>query len=231
MTDPPNSDRAEGKRRFWERFRNGRLASWWRSLLHDYVEACKEVALGVRQRPGKAGLYVSLLAGALGCSLYSPCEASFEASLLEASGTLLLLSPWTRSRRSEEHVQRLLKLRNRGQLRFQSLVFFSLLYEVPFDADADLYSAHCKYLKPRWTEFPKQVLDLGFWGRWWVLHSKMQDADINEETFQYLPEHLRVVSFQNLHSETNERLFDEKYKFVVLTEEQIQEGEKENLGH
>ncbi|XP_053147791.1 mitochondrial import inner membrane translocase subunit Tim29 [Hemicordylus capensis] len=228
MAEPSSLGRAQEKRRLWERLRTGRLASWWKSLLHDYAEACKEVALGVRQRPGKASLYLSLLAAAVGCSLHSPCEASFEASLLEASGTLLLLSPWIRSNSSEEHVQRLMKLKNRGQLRFQSLLFFSLMYEVPFDASADLYQVHCKYLKPRWTEFPKCVLDVGFWGRWWVLHSKMQNSDINDEEFQYLPAHLRVVSFHNLHSETNEKLFNEKYKPVVLTEEQIQQAEREN---
>ncbi|XP_061439411.1 mitochondrial import inner membrane translocase subunit Tim29 [Rhineura floridana] len=221
---------AEQKRRLWERLRSGRLASWWKSLLHDYAEACKEVALGVRQRPGKAGFYVSLLAGAVGCCLHSPCEASFEASLLEASGALLLLSPWTRSSKSEGHVQRLLKLRNRGQLRFQSLLFFALVYEAPFDAGADLYRVHCKYLKPQWTEFSSHVIDVGFWGRWWILHSKLRDLDINDEEFQYLPDHLRTVSFHNLHSEANEKLFDEKYKPVVLTEKQIQQTERENWG-
>ncbi|XP_034997162.1 mitochondrial import inner membrane translocase subunit Tim29 [Zootoca vivipara] len=227
MADPPSPE----KRRLWGRFRTGRIASWCKSLLHDYAEACKEVVLGVRQRPGKAGLYLSLLAGAVGCSLHSPCESSFEASLLEASGTLLLLSPWTRSSSSEGHVQRLTKLRNRGQLRFQSLLFFALMYEAPFDAGADLYQVHCKYLKPRWMEVPSQVLDVGFWGRWWVLHSKMRDPDINEEEFQHLPEHLRTISFHNLHSEANEKLFDEKYKPVVLTEEQIQQTERESHGN
>ncbi|XP_063152721.1 mitochondrial import inner membrane translocase subunit Tim29 [Candoia aspera] len=231
MTGPPSPGEAgEKKPSLWGRLRASRLASWWKSLLHDYAEACQEVARGIRQRPGKAGLYLSLLAGAAGCSLRNPGEASFDSSLLEASGTLLLLSPWTRSSSSEKYIQRLMVLRNRGQLRFQSLVFFSLLYEAPYDAGTDLYQAHCKYLKPRWTDFPSQVLDMGFWGRWWVLHSKMQDSDINHEEFQYLPEHLRTISFNDLHSETNEKLFDEKYKAVILTEEQIQQADREDQG-
>uniref|UniRef100_A0A8C5SU55 Translocase of inner mitochondrial membrane 29 n=1 Tax=Laticauda laticaudata TaxID=8630 RepID=A0A8C5SU55_LATLA len=207
-----------------ERLSQG-LPLWWKSLLHDYAEACREVAQGIRQRPMKAGLYLSLLAGAVSCSLRNPSEASFDSSLLEASGTLLLLSPWTRNSSSEKHTQRLMVLRNRGQLRVQNLAFFSLLYEAPYDAGADLYQAHCKYLKPRWTDFPSLVLDVGFWGRWWVLHSRMQNSDINNEEFQYLPGHLKTISFNDLHSETNEKLFDEKYKAVILTEEQIQEAD------
>lgn len=190
------------------------------------------MAIGVRQRPGKAAIYAALLAGAVGCGLHSPCERSFEAGLLEAAGALLLLSPWTRSSTSEGHVQRLLQLRNRGQLRFQSLLFGSLVYEAPFDAGADLYAAHCRHLAPRWTDFPGRVVDVGFWDRWWVLRSKMRDADINEEEFRYLPEHLRVVTFQHLHSEANEKLYEEKYKPVVLTKEQIRQAEEEPMrGH
>uniref|UniRef100_A0A8C8RWT1 Translocase of inner mitochondrial membrane 29 n=1 Tax=Pelusios castaneus TaxID=367368 RepID=A0A8C8RWT1_9SAUR len=211
----------------WGRIGTGRLGLWWKSLLHDYAEACKDVALGVKQRPGKAGMYLSLLAGATICSFKVPCDTSFESSLLEASGSLLLLSPWVRNGGSEGHVQRLLKLRNQGQLRYQSLVFFALMYQAPFDVETDLYQAHCKYLKPRWMEFPGRVLDVGFLGRWWVLRSKMRDSDINEEEFKYLPEHLRAISSQNLHSEANEKLFDEKYKPVILTKLQIEQAEKE----
>uniref|UniRef100_K7F9N3 Translocase of inner mitochondrial membrane 29 n=1 Tax=Pelodiscus sinensis TaxID=13735 RepID=K7F9N3_PELSI len=193
---------------------------WCRSLLHDYADACRDVALGARERPGKAGLYLSLLAGATVCSLKVPCEPSFEASLLEAAGTLLLLSPWVRNGGAEGHVQRLMKLRNQGQLRYQSLVFFSLVYQAPFDAEAALYQAHCKHLQPRWTEFPGRILDVGFLGRWWVLSLKMKDPDINEEEFKYLPGHLRTISAKSLRSEANEKLFEEKYKPVILTEEQ-----------
>uniref|UniRef100_A0A8D0GJL3 Translocase of inner mitochondrial membrane 29 n=1 Tax=Sphenodon punctatus TaxID=8508 RepID=A0A8D0GJL3_SPHPU len=199
-------------------------------LLHDYAEACKDVALGVKERPGKAGLYLSLLAGAAACSLRAPSDTSFEAALLEASGALLFLSPWVRNGGSEGHVQRLTKLRNQGRLRHRNLVFFSLVYEAPFDPDANLYQAQCKYLQPRWTEFPSRVLDVCFWGRWWVLSSKMKDSDINEEEFKHLPEQLRTIAYHNLHSEANEKLFDEKYRPVLLTEAQIGQAEGEERG-
>ncbi|XP_025920271.1 mitochondrial import inner membrane translocase subunit Tim29, partial [Apteryx rowi] len=170
---------------------------------------------------------LALLAGATACGAAVPGAGSFEAALLEAAGSLLLLSPWIRSGVSEGHVQRLLRLRDRGQLRYRNLVFFALVYEAPFDAEAGLYLAQCRYLQPRWRELPGRILDVGFWGRWWVLHAKMRDCDINEEEFRFLPEHLRAVSFHNLHSEANEKLFEEKYKPVVLTEEQIERAEKE----
>ncbi|XP_029787418.1 mitochondrial import inner membrane translocase subunit Tim29-like, partial [Suricata suricatta] len=151
-------------------------------------------------------------------------EAAFEAALLDASGTLLLLAPATRSRVAEAHVQRLLWLRGRGRLRHVSLGPCSLVYEAPVDAQVSLYQARCRHLQPRWADFPGRVLDVGFAGRWWVLATRMRDCDINDEEFLHLPAHLRVVGPQQLRSEANERLFDEKYKPVVLTDDQVDQA-------
>ncbi|XP_004632916.1 mitochondrial import inner membrane translocase subunit Tim29 [Octodon degus] len=201
-----------------------RLGVWARALLQDYAEACKDAAAAARARPGRAALYSGLLGGAAFCFALAPSEAAFEEALLEASGTLLLLAPATRNRDSESFLQRLLWLRGRGCLRHVNLGPCSLVYEAPFDAQASLYQARCRYLQPRWVDFPGRVLDVGFVGRWWVLRARMRDCDINHDEFLHLPPHLRVVGPHHLHSEANERLFDEKYKAVVLTDDQVDQA-------
>ncbi|XP_062454451.1 mitochondrial import inner membrane translocase subunit Tim29 [Rhea pennata] len=211
----------------WGRIVGSRAGRWWRALLQDYAEAAREVAHGARRRPGRAAGCLALVAGVAACGAAVPGAGTFEAALLEAAGSLLLLSPRTRSGVAEGHVQHLLRLRDGGRLRYRDLVLLAVVYEAPFDAQAGLYAARCRYLQPRWRELPGRVLDVGFCGRWWVLHAKMRDCDINEEEFRFLPEHLRAVSFHHLHSEANEKLFEEKYKPVVLTEEQIERAEKE----
>ncbi|XP_008055776.1 mitochondrial import inner membrane translocase subunit Tim29 [Carlito syrichta] len=100
----------------------------------------------------------------------------------------------------------------------------SLVYEAPCDAQASLYQARCRYLQPRWVDFPGRVLDVGFAGRWWVLRARMHDCDINDDEFLHLPAHLRVVGAHQLRSEANEQLFDEKYKPVVLTDDQVDQA-------
>ena len=198
--------------------------AWARSLLQDYAEACKDAAAAARARPGRAAVYLGLLGGAAACCSLAPSEAAFEEALLDASGTLLLLAPATRNRDSEAFVQRLLWLRGRGCLRHVSLGLCSLVYEAPFDAQASLYQARCRYLQPRWTDFPDRILDVGFVGRWWVLGARMRDCDINDDEFLHLPAHLRIVGPHQLHSEANERLFDEKFKPVVLTDDQVDQA-------
>ncbi|XP_038626638.1 mitochondrial import inner membrane translocase subunit Tim29 [Tachyglossus aculeatus] len=212
------------KRSWWGRLRGSRVGVWCRDLLLDYAEACRDMAKAARERPGRAGVYATLVGGAALCSLQAPSESSFEVALLDASGTLLVLSPMTRNKAAEDHVQRLLWLRNRGQWRYLNLVFCSLLYEAPFAREAQLYQAQCDHLAPRWLEFPGRLLDVGFLGRWWTLDAKMKDFDINEEEFRHLPAHLREISPRQLRAEANERLYDEKYKPVILTDDQISQA-------
>lgn len=198
--------------------------TWAGALLRDYAEACGDAAAAARARPGRAAVYMGLLGGAAACCALAPSEAAFEEALLDASGSLLLLAPATRNRHSEAFLQRLLWLRGRGRLRHVNLGFCSLVYEAPFDSQASLYQARCRYLQPRWVDFPGRVLDVGFVGRWWILENRMHDCDINDDEFLHLPAHLRVVGPHQLHSEANERLFEEKYKPIVLTDDQVDQA-------
>ncbi|XP_029441526.1 mitochondrial import inner membrane translocase subunit Tim29 [Rhinatrema bivittatum] len=201
-----------GSSGMWPRIQNSRVGAWCRSLLSDYAEACKDVALGVRERPGRAAFYLALLAGAGACARSTPAPGSFECSLLEAAGALLLLSPSVRSASADGHVQELLQLRDQGRLRYRSLGCCALVYRAAYDADCALYRASCRHLREGWAQFPARLLDVGFLGRWWLLRAKMRDFDVNEEAFRHLPAHLRSLSAGDLHSGRNERLFEEKYR-------------------
>ncbi|MCY5962597.1 hypothetical protein OV760_30045, partial [Salmonella enterica subsp. enterica serovar 1,4,[5],12:i:-] len=79
-------------------------------------------------------------------------------------------------------------------------------------------------LKPRWSDFPNRILEIGFFGKWWILSSKMRDWDINDDEFSYLPAELQTVKSQNLHSAENERLFELKFQPIILEEDMQEEG-------
>ncbi|KAG8547620.1 hypothetical protein GDO81_027927 [Engystomops pustulosus] len=206
---------------FWERMKEKKMVVWTKSLLRDYKEACKDIVVGAKDRPGKAALYLSLLAGVGVCSSRAPSEDSFHCSLLEASASLLLLSPWTRSGTSDGHVQRLMELSNEGRLRHLDLLVVSLVYEAPYDPECDLYNTQCPHLQPRMVDFPRRVLDIGFLGQWWLLRNKMKDFDINEEEFRHLPPGMRSITHNDLHSQENERLYESKYKPILMSEDPL----------
>ncbi|NXQ89123.1 TIM29 translocase, partial [Nyctibius grandis] len=76
----------------------------------------------------------------------------------------------------------------------------AVVYEAPHPAEAALYRARCRHLEPRWREVPGRVLDVGFWGWWWVLGLRLRDCDVNEEEFGGLPARLRRVEAGQLRS-------------------------------
>ncbi|KAM7337550.1 hypothetical protein ACRRTK_003669 [Alexandromys fortis] len=96
---------------------------------------------------------MGLLGGGSACCALAPSEAAFEA-LLDAVAEGL-----------------------------RALGLCSLVYEAPFDAQAGLCQARCRYLQPCWIDIQSRVLDVGFVGRWWILENHMRGCDINETSF------------------------------------------------
>lgn len=179
------------------------------------------MVVGSWERPVKASVYISLLGGAWACFYTRPDRSSFEATLLEQSNQLGLLSPWIRNGTSDGHVQNLVKLRNEGRLRVASLGILSLVYHADYDPDATLYEAQCSNLSVPWRELPQRVLDVGFVGRWWVLDSKMKDYDVNEEEFKHLPAHMLSTSPPSVQEvERSERLHKESWLPPTVQEEE-----------
>ncbi|XP_055556008.1 LOW QUALITY PROTEIN: mitochondrial import inner membrane translocase subunit Tim29, partial [Falco cherrug] len=142
-----------------------------------------------------------------------------------------LLSPGTRSPSADRHVQRLLRRREAGRLRYRHLLFFAIVYDAPHAADAALYAARCRHLQPRWRELPGRILDVGFCGRWWVLAARLRDCDINEEEFGALPARLRRLDPRQLRSHHNESRFLEKFQPVTLSQEEIQRAESDAVAN
>ncbi|KAK5855701.1 hypothetical protein PBY51_007356 [Eleginops maclovinus] len=219
----------------WERLKKSKAAVWCRGLLTDYKEACREVVVGSRERPIKASIYFSLLGGTWACFYTRPDKQAFEATLLDCSGQLGLLSPWIRNGTSDGHIQSLVKLRNEGRLRVVSLGLLSLVYQADYDPDATLYEAECSNLSVPWRELHERVLDVGFVGRWWVLASKMKDYDVNEEAFKGLPAHMQATSPPSVQEvETSERLHKESWLPLAVEEEEtetnIADRKEESVG-
>ncbi|KAM8844886.1 mitochondrial import inner membrane translocase subunit Tim29 [Spinachia spinachia] len=202
----------------WLRLKNSKAGVWCRGLVSDYIAACREIVVGSWERPLKASLYASVLAGAWACSYTQPDRSSFEATLLEYSNRLGLLAPWIRNGTTDGHVQSLAKLHNEGRLHHASLGILSLVYLLDHEPDTTLYEAQCSSLSAPWRELPRRILDVGFVGRWWVLDSKMKDYDINEDEFKHLPPHMQVTPPPSVPEV--ERLHKESWVSLQMVEEE-----------
>uniref|UniRef100_A0A8V5GKX1 Uncharacterized protein n=1 Tax=Melopsittacus undulatus TaxID=13146 RepID=A0A8V5GKX1_MELUD len=192
------------------------VSRWCRSLSQDYSSALRESLASARRHPLASASTLAALSAAASCAASVPGADSFEAASVEAAASLLLLSPGTRSPGAERHVQRLLRRREHGRLRYRHLGLIAVVYEAPHGTGTGLYAGQCRYLRPRWREAPGRLLDVGFWGCWWVLRYRLRDCDVNEDEFLALPPRLRRMEPEQLRSEHNERLFMAKYEPVVM---------------
>ena len=131
------------------------------------------------------------------CVIKTPSEVTFRQQLICNANELQMVSDSIRNPHSNEHLQRLIELRNCGRLRYLSLFVCSFIWADNFDPEVDIYEAHCSYVTVGWTELPKKIIDIGFWNRWWFMSKAMENYDINPtEWGEKLPE--KLVDFNSL---------------------------------
>ncbi|XP_041332002.1 mitochondrial import inner membrane translocase subunit Tim29, partial [Pyrgilauda ruficollis] len=164
----------------------------------------QDAASAARRRPALTAASLTALALTTGLARSVPDRSSLEAAAVAAGAALAQLPPGSRSPRAERHVQRLLRLRERGRLRVRSFGIIAVAGSDPHGEEPALYRARCPHLRRR-----GELLDLGFLGRWWMLEAALRDSDINEEEFGHLAEPLRALRPRELRSERNERLHRE----------------------
>ncbi|XP_015472345.1 mitochondrial import inner membrane translocase subunit Tim29-like, partial [Parus major] len=195
---------------------------WFRAVLQDYSSSLREAAASARRRPLLSAAALGALGLGAGLASSVPDRDSLESAAVAAATALGKLPEASRSPRAERHVLRLLKLRERGRLRVLNLGVVAVAGADPHGRDPALYSARCPHLRPRLWQLGAP-LDVGFWGRWWLLEEALRDSDINEEEFGHLPERLRRLEPRELRSERNERLHRERLRAVVLSEEEMRD--------
>lgn len=150
-----------------------------------------------KQRPVRTVVMTTGIGALSVCMYNNPSESVFRQQLINSANELQLVGDKIRSPFSDEHVRKLIELRNAGRLRCLSLGAFSVMWTDNFDPEVDIYEAHCSYVSVGWTELPHKIVDIGFWNRWWLLHKAMENYDINpHEWNEELPK--RFVDFDAL---------------------------------
>ncbi len=167
------------------------------NIFNDYKLVAVDAFQDAKKRPIRTAILTTVLGGITLCAKYNPSETVFRQQLIASANELQLLGDKIQNPFANDHVERLVELRNSGRLRCLSLFLFSIMWTDNFDPDVDIYEAHCSYVSVGWTELPRKVVDIGFWNRWWLLNKAMENYDINpKEWNEELPK--RLVDFDAL---------------------------------
>jgi len=160
-------------------------ADYWRGVAHDYRHTATTTLEQMKERPGKAAVYIGALA--FGCQLLrsNPSAGRLHQRLVEGVTDSALLAPAVRSPAYSEALRHRLDCWNHGTLRTLDLVLLSLAWEDNHNPELKSPRGTVKHLRPKYTDFfQTRVLDVGFLGRWWYLEHMLRDIDVNETAWQ-----------------------------------------------
>jgi len=160
------------------------IINFWKSLITDYGDVFKEAYKEGKEKPGKSVFYMFIV-GTLGYLIWSnPSDIDFQDAYVESRSQIANLGTTIRNSNSEGHVLRIGKLMTKGQLRYQSLGLFSVIWMHDEVDCVGIYDATCQYVTPVPTEAPARLIDIGFANRWWILDKSMIDYDINDSEWE-----------------------------------------------
>ncbi|CAL8110630.1 unnamed protein product [Orchesella dallaii] len=152
---------------------------FWKNLYVDYKEVAVDTYKDAQAKPIKATFYLSMAGGIIYMQFTNPKQFQYVSELTKYDTEVSILSPDIRNPYAERYCHDLLKLRMKGELRFQSFELFSIVWKHDADKHMGLYEAKCNYLKPLWSEVKNRFVDIGIFGKFWMLERNMLDYDVN----------------------------------------------------
>lgn len=151
------------------------------NIFNDYKVVAVETIQDCKDRPLKASVYISLLSFIGLLYKTNPTERDFRQELIEDAQEMLLIGEPIRNVNTDRYLCSLLEAKRDGRLRYQSLLFFSIVYFDNASHEADLFEARCKLVKPHWKDFYKSIVEVGILSRFVNLRKAMIDYDVNPE--------------------------------------------------
>ncbi|KAK0076426.1 hypothetical protein PV325_005391 [Microctonus aethiopoides] len=158
----------------------GNWGKYWKNIYLDYKDVVVDTTKACKERPIRALTYFSILGISYYIHQHNPDELSFREALLQYEMKLMFVGENVRNPVSTNHILFLDDCLNRNIIRRMNLGLLSLVWLDNYHEKCAHYKATCAYLKPRYMNFHKRIIDIGFLDKWWILESKMKDYDIND---------------------------------------------------
>ena len=168
--------------------RDSKLGKPFYLIYVDYKNVFFDFCKFVYKKPLKAVRNFSVTGILIGIWYANPETDSYTSQLMENSNTLLLLSDNVRNPKCNEIIHGLVKLNSENRLSVHNLGFLSLVRQKEHGDISCFYEARCYYLKERWLYMYKDIVDIGFLGKWYFLEKAMVDYDVNDADLSRLPD-------------------------------------------
>ncbi|XP_023937557.1 mitochondrial import inner membrane translocase subunit Tim29 [Bicyclus anynana] len=173
----------QSKVKFPEKFKGTIIEKWanyWKNLFIDYRQMLQDLRSDMQEDPKKALKWTAGIVTLGALAKNNPNELDFKDNMKRITNEVILVSEECRHPKSVEHLQYLQQCYNEGVIKYTTLGIVSFMYTSSLKDSCDLYKAHCSYLKPSYFSIFSRIVDVGFMGKWWNLHIKTTNYDVNE---------------------------------------------------
>ncbi|KAK7794345.1 hypothetical protein R5R35_011278 [Gryllus longicercus] len=161
-----------------------RAGIFLKNVAIDYKEVFSETYDRAKKFPIKMSLYAGVMGIGAYCAAVNPDETSFRDQLLLNQQKIMMLADPIRNPLPLGKMKQIEIYYNQGRMRIFSFGIVSFMWVHDHDDRTALFEAKCEYLSPTLMSYPSRVVDIGFWGKWWLLSRYMEDYDINPEEFK-----------------------------------------------
>ncbi|XP_032514666.1 mitochondrial import inner membrane translocase subunit Tim29 [Danaus plexippus] len=179
---PHNVAKLQMKIKLPEKFKGTIVEKWtnyWKNLFIDYRQMLKDLRTDIQEEPKKALLWSTGIATAIALCRNNPDELDYRNQIKKITNEVILVSEECRNVNSLEHLNYVQRCYNEGVIHYANLGILSFMYITDLNDSCDLFKNQCSYLKPSYLSLYSRIVDVGFIGKWWNLHIKTTNYDVN----------------------------------------------------
>uniref|UniRef100_A0A7E4VS32 Tim44 domain-containing protein n=1 Tax=Panagrellus redivivus TaxID=6233 RepID=A0A7E4VS32_PANRE len=167
----------------WRRAQ-ARVVEYVKNLINDYKTVAIESIEDAPKHPLRTVAFLGTVTGITTAVVMNPTERQMLDRLAEWRLQMGLVPNSIHSTLADKTLVERTDLLNSNRYDYFNCVLFSLVVRRRYDTKARLYASQDSNLKDwPWNEIFKNVIDIGAFGRFWMLEQKFVDYDIKVEEF------------------------------------------------
>lgn len=151
------------------------------NIARDYRDTFADVKKYVKHHPWKGACYAAMCVLLHQAWKRRPDSVSYFDTLVMYSNELGMVANDSRNPRSERYISRIFLQHSKHKLMYVNLGALALIVERRSCPDVKSFPETCPQLRQPWWSLYRNIVDVGVWGDWRVIHSEMVDFDVNEE--------------------------------------------------
>lgn len=152
-----------------------------KNAVNDYIQTFQSCVEYMKNKPYRFTAICGATTVSIASLFNNPDSNSYYEEVIKYSTEVSQCSQLTRNEDCYTYVTDILHKYCTSSLTMVNVGLLSAVFPSPRLNGCCTYSQQCNYLLPTYKERVVKLMDIGFWGKWWILPKKMVDYDIKDD--------------------------------------------------